>query len=231
MDAKRLPLPPIPDPHAARMYRVVRTARTMLRKCGFTPRGPDLTEPAFWLRHGSLLNRHSLTVLGDAADGSGELMAVFFPPQPSVDVVRTYVELLREHRVRHCIVVVAHGAKRTSQVRYFALEQQQQGFPLELMLERQLYSDPTASMMVPLHVRLREEEAAVLLREVVRQPPAALPTMLTTDPVAQFLRLRHGDIVKVVSASAAVGVSVEYRRVVAGVDRSQGEERKPKHKA
>jgi DNA-directed RNA polymerase subunit H len=67
--------------------------------------------------------------------------------------------------------------------------------------------------MVPKHVKLSEEEAKEVLKEL-GVSPEQLPILRVTDPVARELGLKPGDIVKIIRKSENAEEVVTYRYVV-----------------
>ncbi len=68
-------------------------------------------------------------------------------------------------------------------------------------------------VMVPKHVKLSEEEAKEVLKEL-GVSPEQLPILRVSDPVARELGLKPGDIVKIIRKSENAEEVVTYRYVV-----------------
>jgi DNA-directed RNA polymerase subunit H (RpoH/RPB5) len=67
--------------------------------------------------------------------------------------------------------------------------------------------------MVP-YFRILSREEEQQLTEVYGIDKGDLPKMVVTDPVAQAIGAREGDILKVIRKSRTAGQSVAYRHVV-----------------
>ncbi len=67
--------------------------------------------------------------------------------------------------------------------------------------------------MVP-YFRILSREEEQELTEAYDIDKADLPKMMVTDPVAQAIGAREGDVVKVIRKSRTAGQSVVYRHVV-----------------
>ena len=67
--------------------------------------------------------------------------------------------------------------------------------------------------LVPRHEILSAEEVEKLL-QTYRIKKEDLPQMLVTDPVAQAIGAKEGDVVKIIRESPTAGTSVAYRVVV-----------------
>ena len=70
-------------------------------------------------------------------------------------------------------------------------------------------------VLVPKHVLLSKEEAEEVLKKlgITREH---LPKIKASDPIAQLLGAKPGDIVKIIRDSPSAGKSIAYRVVVEG---------------
>ena len=68
-------------------------------------------------------------------------------------------------------------------------------------------------VLVPKHIKLTEEEAYQVLKELGLRPEQ-LPILRADDPVPKELGLKPGDIVKIIRKSENAEEVVSYRYVV-----------------
>ncbi|KAM3133547.1 hypothetical protein pb186bvf_014389 [Paramecium bursaria] len=89
----------------------------------------------------------------------------------------------------------------------------EQNFRIELFHIDDLIFDITKHELVPRHIPINDEEKRALLQKY-RMTESQLPRILLSDPVAKFLGLRQGNVVKIIRRSETAGEYVTYRIAV-----------------
>jgi len=84
---------------------------------------------------------------------------------------------------------------------------------IECFLEDDLLVNITHHELVPKHVVLSRDEKAALLKRY-RLKETQLPRILQKDPVARYLGLRRGQVVKIIRTSETAGRYASYRLCV-----------------
>lgn len=84
---------------------------------------------------------------------------------------------------------------------------------IECFLEEDLLVNITHHELVPRHVLLSRDEKAALLQRY-RLKETQLPRILQKDPVARYLGLKRGQVVKIIRVSETAGRYASYRLCV-----------------
>jgi DNA-directed RNA polymerase subunit H (RpoH/RPB5) len=82
---------------------------------------------------------------------------------------------------------------------------------LQYFHAQQIMFNPTKHEYVPKHIKLSEKEAADFMNEYMIKSKLYMPVILHNDPIAKWLGLKQGDIVKIVRYNENSGVSFYYR--------------------
>ncbi|KAJ9137233.1 DNA-directed RNA polymerases I, II, and III subunit RPABC1 [Pleurostoma richardsiae] len=148
-------------------------------------------------------------------------------PDPQPECGTIWVEFMQDNAigvkeikkfVQHC---AANSFKSGIMVTYGALSPQarkvinatQQYTQIECFMREDLLVNITHHELVPTHVLLSKEEKAALLQRY-RLKETQLPRLLQKDPVARYLGLRRGQVVKIIRKSETAGRYASYRLCV-----------------
>ena len=82
---------------------------------------------------------------------------------------------------------------------------------LQYFHAQQIMFNPTKHEYVPKHIKLSEKEANEFMNEYMIKSKLYMPVILHNDPIAKWLGLKQGDIVKIVRYNENSGVSFYYR--------------------
>ena len=194
-----------------KLFRVWRTLNKMAEDRGYTKEESfkDLTFEE-WLK---MNNNRSI------------LNGIFYKKTDNPDVIiRLYFEYLEGFKISANDIVIffqkMKDAKADSGIIIISgnltsqAKQKLTDINLELQVEcfnlSELMVNITEHTYVPKHILLSDEEKALLLKRY-KIKENQLPKILSTDPVARYLGLRRGNVVKIIRDSETAGKYVTYR--------------------
>ncbi|KAI9854275.1 MAG: DNA-directed RNA polymerases II 24 kDa polypeptide (RNA polymerase II subunit 5) [Pleopsidium flavum] len=136
---------------------------------------------------------------------------VEFSSEPSIGIkqMRTFVHLVADNNFHTGILITQ------ASITPAALKLVPAALPsiIEFFQEQDLLVNITHHELVPKHVLLSPEEKRALL-ERYRVKESQLPRIQTGDPVAKYLGLRRGQVVKIIRKSETAGRYASYRWVI-----------------
>jgi len=199
---------------ASKMFRVRKTCYKMLNKRGYiVPENElNMTTDDFRAKFGDAPSREALTILVEKTDDSADQLFVFFPEDEKVGVkpIKTFCERMKGEGVLRAIIVVKINL--TPFAKQAIREMTQRGYKVEYFRDAELLVDITEHKLVPEHVLLSPQQKQELLTRY-RLKDTQLPKIQVQDPVARYLGLKIGDVVKIVRPSETAGRYITYRIV------------------
>ncbi|KAK4166043.1 RNA polymerase [Cladorrhinum sp. PSN259] len=178
------------SPDRARMQFSARPSESMIKK--FTP-PPTASNP-------------------DPAPECGTIWVEFCPEKGSIgiNVMKKFVEHCAANNFKAGILVTSVAL--SSQARKVMTVTSQYTL-IECFLEEDLLVNITHHELVPLHILLSRDEKNALLKRY-RLKETQLPRILSKDPIARYLGLKRGQVVKIVRTSETAGRYASYRLCV-----------------
>lgn len=82
---------------------------------------------------------------------------------------------------------------------------------LEIWTLKEVQYDVSAHRLVPKHFKLPEAEVEKVLQDLCVKNRALLPAISQSDPVARYMRLQPGDVVRIERPSPTSGRAIAYR--------------------
>lgn len=191
--------------------QVVRSWRNVRRM--IADRGHDVSGIGAGDLEVSALAREHSTFGVEAVDG---IAVVFHTAQQSVkkpDVFNSAGD------ADHVVLVVntkssgsaASSKPNNATVKSLEQEAAQRGARLEIWTLKETQYNVTEHHLVPRHVKLAAEEADKVLDDLCVKNRYLLPAISNTDPVARYLLLQAGDIVRIERPSPTSGRAIAYR--------------------
>ncbi|KAK0643460.1 RNA polymerase [Cercophora newfieldiana] len=143
---------------------------------------------------------------------AGTIWVEFCPEQSSIgiNVMKKFVGHCSANNFKAGILVTAMPL--SSQARK-VITVTQQYTQIECFLEEDLLVNITHHDLVPKHIVLSREEKTALLKRY-RLKETQLPRILQKDPIARYLGLKRGQVVKIIRTSETAGRYASYRLCV-----------------
>ena len=129
-------------------------------------------------------------------------------PKLNMDTIKNLVEFMKSFNKINSGILISAG-KLTQQAKLRIMEINTH-IPVETFSIGELVVNITKHVLVPKHILLKPEEKDQLLKRY-RIKPSQLPKIFITDPVAKYLGLKRGDVVKIVRFSETAGKYITYR--------------------
>ncbi|KEG15177.1 putative DNA-directed RNA polymerases II [Trypanosoma grayi] len=203
-----------------KMFRVMRTVGEMMRDRRYQV--ADRVIPASaeefkdWYsdaREGTI-HRERMTVPCERVGGAQRSRAmVFFADGLSMEAMKRYHTQATEANCDR-VIIVSHGKMNATVKRHVDdLNRSSLSLKIQLFDEDDLVVNITHHELVPKHTQLEEEEIKEMLQAHALEL-SMLPRILSTDPVAAYLGLERGSVVRIERKSMSAGFYVTYRQVV-----------------
>lgn len=215
--------------HIQRLYTMRETLKKMLMRRGYDLPGVVQAETVQQFTEHYLANlpvdvsadsdltRFSFTATR-RTDGSACM--VFFPNDVvhaslGIAHIRTLVTVMQEQQCSCAILVVVGNLTAPAVAMLRDLEVK--GIHLTAFSEGEVLIDIYEHAKVPLHVPLSASDKAALL-DKLKITEKQLPEMQRHDPMARYLGLRVGDVVRIHRVLPTIGHDISYRVVVNSED-------------
>ena len=114
---------------------------------------------------------------------------------------------MQEAKVNSGIIIMSGKLSQQAKQKINEINSQIQ---IEVLSIGELDVNITEHDLVPKHILLNKEEKKNLL-DRYKIKPNQLPKILISDPVARYLGLKRGDVVKIVRVSETAGRYITYR--------------------
>lgn len=137
---------------------------------------------------------------------------VSFSKEPTIGVkhTRAFAHLLDKDSIQNGIFITIGHAPPTALRAFDPLIER--GIRAEHFQEQDLLVNITKHELVPKHVLLSDEEKKVLL-DRYRLKETQLPRIQSNDPVARYLGVKKGQVLKIIRKSETAGRYASYRWV------------------
>lgn len=198
-----------------RLYRVWKTLLTMLSDRGYCVPEDFNVSNVQEFREKKLPEQSSKETLEfqvtKLVDPEEKLLVVF-PSEPKIKVpyiAQTAQRMLREEIQRS--LIVANGTLTPTAKQ--AISDLATHFVLEFFEEKELLVNITEHELVPRHLVMNDHDKALLLNRY-KLKESQLPKIQVSDPIARYLGLKPGQVVKIIRNSETAGKYITYRMAI-----------------
>eukprot|EP01107_Rhizomastix_libera_P007141 TRINITY_DN2146_c0_g1_i1.p2 TRINITY_DN2146_c0_g1~~TRINITY_DN2146_c0_g1_i1.p2 ORF type:complete len:209 (-),score=50.58 TRINITY_DN2146_c0_g1_i1:697-1323(-) len=205
------------DAELSQLWRVHRTVLELLADRGYIVQQQNNEEnstAAFdaFQQQIARTGREGLFLLHTHKNDSTNQISVYFPEalKFSTNDIKKYIQRMTTEQVHRAIIVLR---KQATPSVFLAVEvARAKGLIVELFLEEELVVNITKHVLVPKHTPLSKDEKEELLQRY-KLKDTQLPRIQESDPVARYLGLSKGQVVKITRKSETAGRYVTYRIV------------------
>ncbi|ESL09989.1 DNA-directed RNA polymerases II [Trypanosoma rangeli SC58] len=203
-----------------KMFRVMRTVGEMMRDRKYQvadkiiPSSVEEFKDWYADPRDGVIYRDRMTVPCERIGVSQRSRAiVFFSEGLSMEMMKRYHTQATETSCDR-VIIVTHGKVNATVKRHVDdLNRSSLGLKVQLFDEDDLVVNITHHELVPKHTQLEDEEVKEMLQAHALEL-GMLPRILSTDPVAAYLGLERGRVVRIERKSMSAGFYVTYRQVV-----------------
>ena len=121
----------------------------------------------------------------------------------------------KKHKGKQNIILIFNNDSITlpivSQLNKYDKIFQKNGGMLQYFQIKQLMFNPTKHEYVPEHIKLKDDEIAEFMKKYMIRSKLDMSRIYPSDPIAKWLGLKQGDIVKIIRYNENSGESFYYR--------------------
>ena len=135
--------------------------------------------------------------------------------EKDADVNMNTVNFIKKHKGKHNIILIFNNDTISlpciSQFNKYDKLFQKNGGMLQYFQVKQLMFNPTKHEYVPEHIKLKDDEIADFMKKYMIRSKLDMSRIYPNDPIAKWLGLKYGDIVKIIRYNENSGESFYYR--------------------
>ena len=196
----------------SRLYKVWKTLNEMMEDRGYEKnKNANMNKEEFIQEFSKQAKLNGVFIKIDPNNPDNVFRTYFeYNPDPklNMDTIKNLVEFMKSFNKINSGILISAG-KLTQQAKLRIMEINTH-IPVETFSIGELVVNITKHVLVPKHILLKPEEKDQLLKRY-RIKPSQLPKIFITDPVAKYLGLKRGDVVKIVRFSETAGKYITYR--------------------
>ena len=195
----------------SKLFKVWKTLNKMMEDRGYSKNdNSNLKYDEFIAKLNIDKKMYGIFAKVDPADPDNIIRTYYeYIPNPKINMenIKDFFELMKESKVNSGIILLSGKLSQQAKQKLSEINTQLQ---VEMFSLNELVVNITEHELVPKHILLTPEEKKKLL-ERYRIKDSQLPKILSTDPVARYLGLTRGQVVKIVRVSETAGRYITYR--------------------
>ena len=210
MSKKELNVDEMSKEELTRLFKVWKTLRKMMEVRGYEIVN-EKTDYDKWISEIKSKKSMSGTFLKKDRNDPNKKISLYFQyfPEPKInsDDIKVYLELMKSTKVNSGIIIISGKLSQQAKQKVLDINRELQ---VEVFTVNELVVNITEHELVPEHILLSKEDKDLLLKRY-KIKENQLPKILVTDPVARYLGLKRGDVVKIIRVSETAGRYITYR--------------------
>ena len=211
MDKNLLNLDEMTNEEKSKLFKVWKTLNKMMEDRGYSKNdNSNLKYDEFIAKLNMDKKMYGIFAKVDPADPDNIIRTYYeYIPNPKINMenIKDFFELMKESKVNSGIILLSGKLSQQAKQKLSEINTQLQ---VEMFSLNELVVNITEHELVPKHILVTPEEKKKLL-ERYRIKDSQLPKILSTDPVARYLGLTRGQVVKIVRVSETAGRYITYR--------------------
>jgi DNA-directed RNA polymerase I, II, and III subunit RPABC1 len=195
----------------SKLFKVFKTLNKMMEDRGYIISNIDSINKEDWLKD----IKKSKSMNGfftklDKNDSSKKIRLYYhYIPSPklNMEMIKNFLEIMHKYKANSGIIIMSGKISQQARQKIQEINNELQ---VEVFTLNDLVVNITEYELVPKHILLSQKEKQSLLdRYKIKE--SQLPKILVTDPVARYLGLKRGDVVKIIRVSETAGRYITYR--------------------
>lgn len=126
----------------------------------------------------------------------------------NVDAIKLFIKDMFTSKATSGIIIIPGKISQQAKQKIQDISKE---LSIEVFTVGELVVNITEHELVPKHILLSEQDKKLLLERYRIRDQNQLPKILLTDPVARYLGLKRGDVVKIIRDSETAGKYITYR--------------------
>ena len=195
----------------SKLYNVFKTLNKMMEDRGYEILRKDPINKEGWLN--DIKKNKSMNGIFTKLDknDSSKRIRLYYHYIPSqklnLEMIKNFMELMHLSHASSGIIIMSGKISQQAKQKIQEINNELQ---VEIFTLNDLVVNITEYELVPKHILLSQEDKQLLLdRYKIKE--SQLPKILVTDPVARYLGLKRGDVVKIIRVSETAGRYITYR--------------------